>query len=74
MQPTEVTKSQPYNQGMSHDLNAGGSKKMVPVSEEEMNIRESRDNAELQSQKSKLEALQKQKPPTNQEDLVKYLM
>ena len=43
---------------MSHDFNADGSKKMVPIiSEQEMENREAQDNAELASQKSKLEAL-----------------
>jgi len=37
----------------------------IPLTDEEIDRQEMKDNQELTSQKTKLEALQKQKPPTD---------
>lgn len=46
----------------------------ILLSDEQIELQESKDNAQLQSQKDKLENLQKQKPPTDPDELVKYLI
>lgn len=43
-------------------------------SEQEMAAQEQRDNAQLSERRSELEALQRQKPPEKQDELVEYLM
>ena len=43
-------------------------------SEEAIAEKEERDNAQLSDKRSELEALQRQKPPEKQEDLIEYLM
>lgn len=44
------------------------------MSEEQIAEREERDNAELEVNRSRLEALQKQQPPKKQDELINYLM
>mmetsp|Transcript_34669 Transcript_34669/g.53101 ORF Transcript_34669/g.53101 Transcript_34669/m.53101 type:complete len:101 (+) Transcript_34669:548-850(+) len=44
------------------------------LTEEEMKIRENQDDADLFSSKAKLESLKKQKPPTDPNEMVKYLL
>ena len=43
-------------------------------SEKEIADQERRDDAQLSDKRSELEALQKQKPPEKQEELIEYLM
>lgn len=47
---------------------------MNVFSEEEINNQELRDNAQLSDKRSELEALQRQKPPERQDELIEYLM
>lgn len=44
------------------------------MTDDQIEAQEARDDAELASQKSILENLQKQKPPSDQKELVQYLM
>ena len=44
------------------------------MTDDQIEAQEARDDAELASQKSLLENLQKQRPPTDQKELVQYLM
>ena len=48
--------------------------KSMVMSDEQIQEVEERDNRSLASQKSKLDSLQKQAPPTDQKELVQYLM
>ena len=65
------TKSVAYGYNQSLDK-LGGTAKLL--TDDEIKRQEERDNALLASQKSELESLQRQKPPTNKEDYVEYLM
>ena len=47
---------------------------MKVYSEKDLAEREQRDNAQLSDKRSELEALQRQKPPEKQEELIEYLM
>jgi hypothetical protein len=46
----------------------------IVITDEQIDAQEKKDNEVMSSQKSKLEALQKQAPPKDPEELVQYLM
>jgi hypothetical protein len=48
--------------------------KLKVLSEKDIEDQEFKDNQSLASHKQKLNALQMQKPPQNQEDLIQYLL
>lgn len=64
---TEKTKSKMVSK-LGYDGN------QILLSDEQIELQESKDNAQLESQKEKLENLQRQKPPSDPEELVKYLI
>lgn len=68
---TVITQSKNYDMGNS--LNALDNRLQV-LSEQEMAEQEERDNYELASQKNKLNALQRQQPPKDQDELIQYLI